>query len=493
MRPSVRRSGPAAGETGKLPACVSRAARFPFIVAAASRVNADESLDAIYLDVLVWKGSGKMSTTGLPERRLSMWDCTSIIVGIISARAFTRLWGWSRATSLTVEPWPACGSSADCSPCSVRSVMPNWPRGSRRGGDFVYLTKAYAGASDFSSLGRNCGLFGRARSARWRGVCRLNATQLRPLGSHSLLVYACGSVLVLSALNMLGVRQSTRVQNVLTAAKVLGLALLAIAGMFGTQEVAMYSPPHDRNELVAGDDLRVVRLQRLERNGLRRRRSSRTRRNILRALLLGAAVVTLVYLGLNAACYRMLVWKECRAGSRSRDDGARDWAGHALSVLVCISALGSTNGMIFTGARIYYAHGEAARGVRGARALESAVRDAARIAHLAGRGDARLLLCFGGTAAGNAPHEAFKTAGDLHDAAVLRVSDPQRAGRHRAATMRRAASKPTGFRCTRCRPLVVAVARGVSGVSRGRVRGRFKFDTEAEALRGPTIWVGTSS
>jgi amino acid transporter len=29
-------------------------------------------------------------------------------------------------------------------------------------------------------------------------------------------------------------------------------------------------------------------------------------RNILRALLLGAGVVTLVYLGINAACYRML-------------------------------------------------------------------------------------------------------------------------------------------------------------------------------------------
>ena len=30
------------------------------------------------------------------------------------------------------------------------------------------------------------------------------------------------------------------------------------------------------------------------------------RRNILRALLLGAAVVTVVYLGINAACWKLL-------------------------------------------------------------------------------------------------------------------------------------------------------------------------------------------
>ena len=33
------------------------------------------------------------------------------------------------------------------------------------------------------------------------------------------------------------------------------------------------------------------------------------------------------------------------------------WAGLAISVLICISALGAINGQIFTGARIYYAMG----------------------------------------------------------------------------------------------------------------------------------------
>ena len=33
------------------------------------------------------------------------------------------------------------------------------------------------------------------------------------------------------------------------------------------------------------------------------------------------------------------------------------WAGRAISVLICISALGAINGQIFTGARIYYAMG----------------------------------------------------------------------------------------------------------------------------------------
>jgi len=37
--------------------------------------------------------------------------------------------------------------------------------------------------------------------------------------------------------------------------------------------------------------------------------------------------------------------------------GIGRWAGQAISLLICISALGAINGQIFTGARIYYAMG----------------------------------------------------------------------------------------------------------------------------------------
>ncbi len=37
--------------------------------------------------------------------------------------------------------------------------------------------------------------------------------------------------------------------------------------------------------------------------------------------------------------------------------GLGPWAGLAISLLICISALGAINGQIFTGARIYYAMG----------------------------------------------------------------------------------------------------------------------------------------
>jgi amino acid transporter len=77
-------------------------------------------------------------------------------------------------------------------------------------------------------------------------------------------------------------------------------------------------------------------------------------------------------------------------------------------LLVCISALGSTNGMIFTGARIYYAMGNRHRLFRplavwnlryGTPVISLCVQAVVTLG---------LLVGFGGTAAGSEPREAFR-------------------------------------------------------------------------------------
>ena len=84
------------------------------------------------------------------------------------------------------------------------------------------------------------------------------------------------------------------------------------------------------------------------------------RKNILRALLIGTVAVTAIYVLVNLAFVHALGL----AGARHKTVAADvlrlaigDWAGTAISLLICISALGAINGQIFTGARIYYAMG----------------------------------------------------------------------------------------------------------------------------------------
>jgi amino acid transporter len=85
------------------------------------------------------------------------------------------------------------------------------------------------------------------------------------------------------------------------------------------------------------------------------------RKNILRALVLGIAAVTAIYLLVNGAFLHALGYAGL-AGSKAVAadtlEAVFPRAGSVLiSALICISALGAVNGLIFTGARISYALG----------------------------------------------------------------------------------------------------------------------------------------
>jgi basic amino acid/polyamine antiporter, APA family len=84
-------------------------------------------------------------------------------------------------------------------------------------------------------------------------------------------------------------------------------------------------------------------------------------RNIVRALVLGTASVTVLYLLVNGAFLYALGYHGLTTSNAvAADTIATVFAASApaiISALVCISALGAVNGLIFTGARISYAVG----------------------------------------------------------------------------------------------------------------------------------------
>jgi len=84
-------------------------------------------------------------------------------------------------------------------------------------------------------------------------------------------------------------------------------------------------------------------------------------RNLLRSLLVGVGVVTVVYLLVNLA-YLHVLGVEGLAGTKTPATTVMSISvgpgGERLaSALICVAALGAINGMIFTGARVYYAMG----------------------------------------------------------------------------------------------------------------------------------------
>src|SRR5690606_25249299 len=120
-------------------------------------------------------------------------------------------------------------------------------------------------------------------------------------------------------------------------------------------------------------------------------------RNMSRVLLIGTLVVTAVYLVVNAAYLRIFGLEGLRGTQAVGADLMRlvagPWAAVLPSLLVCCTALGTINGSILTGARVYCALGRDVRALRGLGAWSHRGKTPARALLLQAAITLALILC----------------------------------------------------------------------------------------------------
>jgi amino acid transporter len=170
---------------------------------------------------------------------------------------------------------------------------------------------------------------------------------------------------VLTGINLLGIQEGRWTQNVLTTVKFLGLGVVCAVGLFlggaahetVAQPSAVGTPDFGQAMIlvlfVYGGWNEMAYVGAEVRN---------PRKNILRALVLGTLAVTLIYLAANLAFLRTLGFDEVRhspdVAGEVLGQAFGNWSARFIKSLIAVSALGAIQGMIFTGARIYYAMGQ---------------------------------------------------------------------------------------------------------------------------------------
>jgi len=184
-----------------------------------------------------------------------------------------------------------------------------------------------------------------------------------PLGDAGIRSAAIAGILLLSFVNLLGVRQGSRVQAFLTAAKLLAiLVILAAVVFFAKPEVSPAQSPAqplsiDNFALAVGAGLfafggwHIVTYAAGE--------TRQPEKTIPRALVIGTLMVTVCYLALNAVCLYLLPLDRVISSQRVAADAAGVMLGNrgaaTVSALVLLSSLGVLNGMILAGPRLYLA------------------------------------------------------------------------------------------------------------------------------------------
>ena len=240
-----------------------------------------------------------------PERRLSLVDTTSMIVGIIIGSGLYEttpvIAGNVPAAHWLIAGWLLGGLFALVGSLCYAELATAYPAD---GGDYVYLTRAFGRGAGFmfawaqlwvirpGSIGAMAYVFGRY------------ATQLYPLGSHSFTLYAAGSVTIISIINILGVREGKWTQNILTAAKLLGLAVVVGVGLTCTvpaEDAVPVAAAHENANLGLALILIVFTYGGWNDMAYVAAEVRNPQRNIVRALLLGVLAVATVYVSVNLA------------------------------------------------------------------------------------------------------------------------------------------------------------------------------------------------
>ena len=199
------------------------------------------------------------------------------------------------------------------------------------------------------------------------------ASELAHLGPHSPAIYAACVVAVVTLANVMGLRQGRGIQRALTGTLALGLLVILAVGFAGPSAAPM--PPAEtalKSPSIAGASMAMIFVL-LTYGGWNeavylsaelepsRGAGAAPRRSVVRVLLGGLALVTVLYLAVNAAFFRALGLERVAAaeavGATLMRHALGEQGARALSAVVVVAALSAINATVFTGARTAYALG----------------------------------------------------------------------------------------------------------------------------------------
>lgn len=293
--------------------------------------------------------------------RLGLWDAVSIIVGIVVGTAIFR--SSTVVFQNVAGPWAAMGvwllggALSWCGAVCYAELATTYPRD---GGDYEYLNRAFGPCCGFlfgwaqltTVISGNIGIMAYAFADY--------GLRLWPGLEEYAVWLAVSAVVALSILNALGVVAGKSTQNLLTLLKVVGLAGIVLAALWTSGAT---SPTKTGTYQRFRPDFGLALVFVLYAYGGWNHAAyvaaeiRDPRRNLPRALLLGIASVTLIYLAVNAAYLAALGIAAAQATPTPAADvlerACGAWGGRAISALVMLSALGAINGMILTAPRIY--------------------------------------------------------------------------------------------------------------------------------------------
>ncbi len=312
------------------------------------------------------------------ERSIGIVRATAMVVGtIIGASIFVQpslITGQVPSIPGVFAVWAIAGTLTLFGALVCAELSSVYPR---TGGVYVFLGEEFSPAVGFLW---GWAMFWSMHSGILAAIAVVFARYVgyfAPLGDLGVQLVAIGCILVLSAVNYIGVRQGSALQTAFTIGKVAAIVGIVIAGLLlGSRVpdqlavgVGNSAPESAAGVSVSGaGGLRGFVLALIA--GLfafggwhmvtyAGDETVEPERTIPRALLVGTLVVTACYIALNAVYLYILPLERVISSSRVAADAADAvlgrGGGSVMSALVIFSTFGALSGIVLAGPRVYYA------------------------------------------------------------------------------------------------------------------------------------------
>lgn len=228
------------------------------------------------------------------------------------------------------------------------------------GGDYHYLFRAYGKAPAFMFAWARMTVIQTGSIAVFAFLIGDYASEVFKLGGYSSSFYAALTIIILTYINIAGIRQGMRIQKILITSFVLGLLFVVALGF------AIVSPPDvlKQGSLPTGAGLGTAMIFVLFTYGGWNEAaylSAEVRnpgRNMVRGLLYSVGIITTIYLVTNFVFVKSLGLSAMSGSEVVAADLMRRILGEGgakfISLLIVIAALSTMNGVIITGARTNY-------------------------------------------------------------------------------------------------------------------------------------------
>ncbi len=301
------------------------------------------------------------------KRQLGLLDATMINVGTIIASAIfivpAAIASQLHATSLTVLVWVVGGIVSLLGALSIAELAAAMPEA---GGGFVYLREAYSPVVGWLYGWANGVVVNPASIAAISVGFAGYVGHFAPLSGPGIKLVAITSILVLTALNVLGVRAGAITQNVLTVMKIGVVVALILAGfVLAGGSPGNFQPvwPVGQGHLIGAFGVAMVAVLWAYDGWIETTYvGSEVKdpgRNMPRAIIYSALICMALYV-LVTLSYTYVLGADRVAGSALVASDAASVTLGALGaafvvVGILVSTLGANNGIVLTAARVPYA------------------------------------------------------------------------------------------------------------------------------------------